>query len=94
MAGRDGVNIVAGTGSIGYGEFEGRSARAGGWGELFGDEGSAYWVARQALTLFSQMSDARADQGPLYELLRQHFKVGNDLDVCAAVYGPPPMSRS
>ena len=94
LAGRDGINIVAGTGSIGYGEFEGRRARAGGWGELFGDEGSAYWVARHALTLFSRMSDARADQGPLYELMREHFKVRNDLDVCAAVYGPPPMARS
>ncbi|MEP6883124.1 MAG: BadF/BadG/BcrA/BcrD ATPase family protein [Gammaproteobacteria bacterium] len=94
LAGRDGINIVAGTGSIGYGEFEGRSARAGGWGELFSDEGSAYWVARAGLTLFSRMSDGRADQGPLYELLRRHFKVRADLDVCAAVYGPPPMTRS
>ncbi len=42
LAGRDGINIVAGTGSIAYGEFVSRSARAGGWGELFSDEGSAY----------------------------------------------------
>jgi N-acetylglucosamine kinase-like BadF-type ATPase len=94
LAGRDGINIVAGTGSIGYGEFDGRSARAGGWGELFSDEGSAYWVAREGLTLFSRMSDGRVGQGPLYELMRQHFKVRADLDVCAAVYGPPPMTRS
>lgn len=94
LAGRDGINIVAGTGSIGYGEFDGRGARAGGWGELFSDEGSAYWVAREGLRLFSRMSDGRADQGPLYDLLRRHFKVRADLDVCAAVYGPPPMTRS
>ena len=29
----------------------GRSARCGGWGELFSDEGSAYWIARSGLTL-------------------------------------------
>ena len=41
----DGINIVAGTGSIGYGERQGRTARVGGWGEVFSDEGSAYWIA-------------------------------------------------
>jgi N-acetylglucosamine kinase-like BadF-type ATPase len=91
---RDGINIVAGTGSIAYGEFAGRSARSGGWGELFSDEGSAYWVAREALTLFSHMSDGRAHRGALYDLVREHFRVSADLDVCAAVYGPPPMTRS
>ena len=94
LAGRDGINIVAGTGSIGYGEFESRSARAGGWGELFSDEGSAYWLAREALTLFSRMSDGRVPRGALYGLVRANFKLQSDLDVCAAVYGPPAMTRS
>jgi N-acetylglucosamine kinase-like BadF-type ATPase len=94
LAASDGINIVAGTGSIAYGEFQGRGARAGGWGELFSDEGSAYWVAREALTLFSRMSDGRAPQGALYELIREHFRLEADLDVCAAVYGPPALSRS
>jgi N-acetylglucosamine kinase-like BadF-type ATPase len=94
LAARDGINIVAGTGSIAYGEFAGRTARGGGWGELFSDEGSAYWLAREALGLFSRMSDGRAAKGPLYELLRGHFQLQDDLDICAAVYGPPPMTRS
>jgi N-acetylglucosamine kinase-like BadF-type ATPase len=94
LAGRDGINIVAGTGSIGYGEYEKRSARAGGWGEVFSDEGSAYWVARELLSLFSKMSDGRAPRGASYELLREHFKLNADLDVCAAIYGPPPLPRS
>lgn len=94
LACRDGINIVAGTGSIGYGEFESRSARGGGWGELFSDEGSAYWIAREGLTLFSRMSDGRADRAPLFDLMRGHFRLRTDLDVCAAVYGPPPMTRS
>ena len=94
LAGGDGINIVAGTGSIAYGEFESRSARAGGWGELFSDEGSAYWVAREALNLFSRMSDGRTDRAPLYDLIREHFRTHTDLDVCAAVYGPPPLTRS
>jgi N-acetylglucosamine kinase-like BadF-type ATPase len=94
LGGRDGINIVAGTGSIAYGEFEGRSARAGGWGELFSDEGSAYWVAREGLTLFSRMSDGRIEPGLLHRLIREHFELNGDLDLCAAVYGPPPLTRS
>jgi len=94
LGGADGINLVAGTGSIAYGEVAGLSARAGGWGELFSDEGSAYWIAREALTLFSRMSDGRTTKGPLYDLLRAHFGLGADLDVCAAVYGPPPLTRS
>jgi N-acetylglucosamine kinase-like BadF-type ATPase len=94
LAGRDGINIVAGTGSIAYGEYAQRSARSGGWGELFSDEGSAYWLARAGLALFSRMSDGRVARGPLYELLRQSLRLHDDLDVCAAVYGPPPLTRS
>ena len=94
LAADDGINIVAGTGSIAYGEFQGRGARAGGWGELFSDEGSAYWLAREGLTLFSRMSDGRAPKAALYELIREHFHLEADLDVCAAVYGPPPLARS
>jgi N-acetylglucosamine kinase-like BadF-type ATPase len=94
LAGSDGINVVAGTGSIAYGEYAQRTARGGGWGELFSDEGSAYWLAREALTLFSRMSDGRVAPGPLYELLQQHFRLRDDLDLCAAVYGPPPLTRS
>jgi N-acetylglucosamine kinase-like BadF-type ATPase len=94
LAGADGINLVAGTGSIAYGEWGGRQARAGGWGELFSDEGSAYWIAREVLTLFSRMSDGREPKGLLYENLRQHFHLHHDLDLCAAIYGPPPLSRS
>src|SRR5512142_2060389 len=40
-----GLGIIAGTGSIAVGRApDGRTARAGGWGPLFGDEGRAYAV--------------------------------------------------
>jgi N-acetylglucosamine kinase-like BadF-type ATPase len=42
--------VIAGTGSAGYGEdTSGRSVRAGGYGYLFGDGGSAFAIARAAL---------------------------------------------
>ena len=94
LACEDGINLVAGTGSIGYGEYDGRAARAGGWGELFSDEGSAHWMAREALNLFSRMGDGRAARGPWYDLVRQHFDLKSDLDVCAAIYGDGRSGRS
>jgi N-acetylglucosamine kinase-like BadF-type ATPase len=94
LAGRDGISMVAGTGSVAYGECLGRTARGGGWGELFSDEGSAYWIAREGLQLFSRMSDERVPKSFLYTKLRAHFQLQGDLDLCAAVYGPPALSRS
>lgn len=94
LACEDGINLVAGTGSIGYGEYGGRAARAGGWGELFSDEGSAHWIAREALSLFSRMSDGRAPRGPWYDLVRQHYHLESDLDLCAAIYGDGHSGRS
>jgi N-acetylglucosamine kinase-like BadF-type ATPase len=94
LGGRDGINIVAGTGSIAYGEFKGRHARGGGWGELFSDEGSAYWIAREGLTLFSHMSDGQVPKSALHELVRTQFQLSSDLDLCAKIYGPPALGRS
>jgi N-acetylglucosamine kinase-like BadF-type ATPase len=87
LAGADGINIVAGTGSIGYGERVGKSARAGGWGEVFGDEGSAYWIAVQGLNVFTRMSDGRLPRGPLYGIFKAEFDLGADLDLdlCARI---------
>jgi len=48
--GEPGIIAIAGTGSIAFGQnAEGRTARAGGWGYVFGDEGGAFDLVRQAL---------------------------------------------
>src|SRR6185436_13728012 len=45
-----GIIVIAGTGSISFGRnARGRTARAGGWGYVFGDEGGAFDIGRQAL---------------------------------------------
>jgi N-acetylglucosamine kinase len=45
-----GIIVIAGTGSIAFGRNEaGTTARAGGWGYIFGDEGSAFDIVRQGL---------------------------------------------
>ena len=50
LAGEPGIVVIAGTGSIAFGRnVQGRTARAGGWGYLFGDEGGAFWIVREAV---------------------------------------------
>lgn len=46
--GEPGVIVAAGTGSVAVGWDGARTARAGGHGYLFGDDGGAYWIGREA----------------------------------------------
>lgn len=94
LACADGINIVAGTGSIGYGQRNGREARAGGWGEVFSDEGSAHWIAIRGLNTYSRMSDGRLPKGPLHAIVNAAFGLQRDLDLCAHVYGEGAGARS
>ncbi|MFJ6027259.1 N-acetylglucosamine kinase [Pseudarthrobacter sp. NPDC092424] len=47
---RTGIAVIAGTGSAVWGvDEQGTEVRAGGWGYLLGDEGSGYWLGREAV---------------------------------------------
>jgi N-acetylglucosamine kinase-like BadF-type ATPase len=49
-SGDPGIAVISGTGSIAFGQnSRGETARAGGWGYIFGDEGSAFDISRQAV---------------------------------------------
>ncbi len=87
LACADGISVIAGTGSMAYGEYAGRQARCGGWGELIGDEGSAYWIAREGMNLFSRMSAGREARGALHGLVRERLGLSHDLHLCAHIYG-------
>src|SRR6266545_4619339 len=55
-----GIVVNAGTGSIVYGRnAKGEAARAGGWGHIIGDEGSGYWIGREALAAVMRAGDGR-----------------------------------
>jgi N-acetylglucosamine kinase-like BadF-type ATPase len=50
LTGKPGIVVIAGTGSIAFGRnAQGQTARAGGWGYVFGDEGGAFDLVRGAL---------------------------------------------
>lgn len=87
-----GIHVVSGTGAIAYGRrADGCSARCGGWHEFFGDEGSCYWIGRQAMSLFSKEADGRVPRGPLYDLVREKLALTEDfafIDCVTSTYQP------
>lgn len=71
-----GIVVIAGTGSIVYGRNAvGEAARAGGWGHMIGDEGSGYWIGREALAAVMRASDGRGPATRLSDAILAHFAV-------------------
>ncbi len=63
-----GIVVVAGTGSVAYGvDARGLTARAGGWGYLLGDEGSAFWLGHAAVRQGVRAADGRGPATMLYD---------------------------
>ena len=61
-----GVLLISGTGSIAYGRGPtGTTARCGGWGPVFGDEGSGAWIGRRALSVVAAANDGREPETAL-----------------------------
>jgi glucosamine kinase len=58
-----GILLIAGTGSIVIGRSrEGSMFRVGGWGPHFGDDGSGFWIGREAVRAALRAVDSHADQ--------------------------------
>jgi len=73
-----GIVAIAGTGSMAFGRNgEGRTARAGGWGYVFGDEGSGFHIARQALRAALRMEEGWGPPTSLRQALLEATGCGN-----------------
>jgi N-acetylglucosamine kinase-like BadF-type ATPase len=82
-----GLAVVAGTGSIAHGLTpDGRTARAGGWGHLLGDEGSAYWLAVAGLRAVAAAADGDGPQTCLTPRLLGALGLTEPQDLIPTVY--------
>ena len=82
-----GVVLISGTGSIAYGvNAAGFAARSGGWGYVLGDEGSGYWIGREALTAVMREADGRGSKTQLTPLILEHFRLGKVDGLVREVY--------
>ncbi len=61
-----GVLLISGTGSVAFARTpDGRLERCGGWGPNIGDEGSAAWLGRRALSVITAAQDGREPETAL-----------------------------
>lgn len=75
-SGRPGAVLMAGTGSMAFGRTpDGRPVRAGGWGPLLGDEGSAAWIGRKAIQAVLRAADGRGPETSMAGPFMAHFSV-------------------
>ncbi len=85
--GQPGIIVIAGTGSIALGvNVRGQRARAGGWGWLLGDEGSAYWIGRQALRAALRAQEGWGAPTTLAGIFLQHFNLQELISVKRMVF--------
>lgn len=83
-----GVLLIAGTGSMAIGRaIDGSMFRVGGWGPHFGDEGSGFWVGREAVRAGLRLVDCQGPQ-EFPEIVARNLKLGSITDVvCAWAHG-------
>ena len=82
-----GIGLISGTGSLCFGQTaDGRQARSGGWGYLFGDEGSAYALGVAGLRAAAKAADGRGPKTRLLEGFLKHFQISSPADLVRAAY--------
>lgn len=83
---KQGVVVIAGTGSIVLGTSRGLFFRAGGWGHILNDEGGAYSVSIEALRAAFESYDGRGDKTSLEEEAKLFFKARSMEELARRVY--------
>ncbi len=91
--GQPGVLIISGTGSVVLARGEtGHAAQIGGWGHILGDEGSAYWIAREAIRAAIAATEARGPATALVRWICRWFQV-NELPAIVPLVHSPLMTK-
>ena len=85
-----GVVLISGTGSIAFGRNdEGDERRAGGWGYLIGDEGSAVWLGLEGLRAAAHHADGRGAGTSITAQILRELGVQSFMEVIPQLYGRP-----
>ena len=89
VGGEAGIIIIAGTGSIAFGRNSaGKTARAGGWGHIFGDEGGAFDLVRRALRAALQFEEGWGPATILHPKLLALTAAASANDILHLFYTP------
>ncbi len=89
-AAQPGVAVISGTGSNIFGVgSDGSAWRAGGWGHVLGDEGSGYWIGREAIGAALAARDGSGPQTALGDAACRAFDAPTIERVAIEVYARP-----
>ena len=84
-----GIVVLAGTGSAILGiDASGRRVKVGGWGPIYGDEGSALRISQRALTAAARAYDGRGPATALLPAIVEVLGVSDFRDSISVLYGP------
>ncbi|MGL5614642.1 MAG: N-acetylglucosamine kinase [Sarcina sp.] len=86
LKGEDGILTIAGTGSISFGIKDGKSAKAGGWGHLLGDEGSGYKISIEAIKNMLNEEDNSLEKSKLTLKIMEKLNIKTVDEVIGFVY--------
>ncbi len=85
-----GVVVIAGTGSIAWGRNrDGQDSRAGGWGHILGDEGSAHDIGLRALQAVMRARDERGQPTVLTDFIFKHLRLARPESLLTFVHTLP-----
>lgn len=88
--GRPGIVVNAGTGSFAAGiDRRGSIIRAGGWGNVVDDEGSAYHIGKLAIRAALRSIDGREKETVLTRLLKRRFRLRELENIVYDIYSRP-----
>ena len=83
-----GAVLISGTGSVAYAHNgTGIIARSGGWGHIVGDEGSGYWIGKEAIRAILKMADGRGSPTILKEKILEKLQLFSIDELYNWVYG-------
>jgi len=85
----EGIVAISGTGSIAYGvNAQGECFRAGGWGHVVSDEGSGYYIARQALVRSIKAAEGMEQPTMLLADILTFLQITSFDDLITFIYHP------
>jgi len=88
--GRPGIVVNAGTGSFATGiDADGRVIRAGGWGNIIDDEGSAYDIGKLGIRASLRALDGREKETAIAKMLVGKFKLRTLQNIVHEVHEKP-----
>jgi N-acetylglucosamine kinase-like BadF-type ATPase len=87
LGGEPGVLALAGTGSAILGiDTNGKRVKVGGWGPVYGDEGSAWRISQMALTAAARACDGRGPRTALLETMTSALGLSDFKETVSRIY--------